>query len=182
VIVTGGSRGTGREFAHALARAGYAVVIGYAHSQGAADATVDELLTGGAAAIAIRADVADELDVERLFLETRQEFGGVDLVVQPPGWSSVPVRRAAGRHVRVGGAVVRFAGGGQAGRPADIAKVVSWLTAHPDVGSRDATWASFSDPHGNTWLVEEIVTRLPDREPRETKEDSEAVNLSPKAS
>lgn len=111
----------------------YAVVIAYAHSQGAADTTVDEILAGGGAAIAIRADVADELDVERLFLETREEFGGVDLVVEAPGRLSALVRGAAGRHLRAHGTIVSFAGHGKTGTPADIVNIVSWLTAHTRV-------------------------------------------------
>lgn len=136
VIVTGGSRGTGRDFARAFAGAGYAVVIGYAHSQGAADTTVDEILAGGGAAIAIRADVADELDVERLFLEAREEFGGVELVVEAPGRLSALVQRSAIRHLRAGGAIVSFAGCGR--MPAEIVEVVSWLETHPSVDSAAA--------------------------------------------
>jgi hypothetical protein len=129
VIVTGGSRGAGRDFARALAGVGYAVVIGYAHGQREADAAVDEILAAGGAAIGIRADVTDELDVERLFLETREEFSGVELVVEAPGWLSALVQRAAARHLRAPGAIVSFAGHGQAGLPVDIVTLVLWLTA-----------------------------------------------------
>lgn len=164
VIVTGGSRGSRRGFACALARAGYAVVIAYAHSQGAADATVDEILAGGGPAIAIRADVDDELDVERLFLETREEFGGVDLVVEAPGRLSALVRRAAARHLRARGAIVSFAGHGQAGRPADIVKLVSWLATHPSSELVDAHLEVFvlpvSDPDRAKRFYQDLGWRL----------------------
>jgi 3-oxoacyl-[acyl-carrier protein] reductase len=39
------------------------------------------VLGDGGAAVAVRADVKDELDVERLFEESRSAFGGVDVVV-----------------------------------------------------------------------------------------------------
>ena len=42
---------------------------------------VQAVLAGNAVAVAVRADVADGLDVERLFAETIEEFGAVDVVV-----------------------------------------------------------------------------------------------------
>jgi 3-oxoacyl-[acyl-carrier protein] reductase len=80
-IVTGGSHGVGRAVARKLASADYAVVISYLDSQPAADAAVAEILAANGAAVAVRADVADELDVERLFMETIDVFGHVDVVV-----------------------------------------------------------------------------------------------------
>jgi 3-oxoacyl-[acyl-carrier protein] reductase len=80
-IVTGGSRDIGRAVARKLAIQGHAVVINYINSQAAADAAVEEILAAHGTAVAICADVADELDVERLFRETIDAFGGVDVVV-----------------------------------------------------------------------------------------------------
>ncbi|HEY2600689.1 MAG TPA: SDR family oxidoreductase [Thermoleophilaceae bacterium] len=80
-IVTGGSRNMGRAVARTLAMGGYAVVIGYLNNQPAADAAIDEILAANGTAVAVRADVADERDVERLFEETIDAFGGVDVVV-----------------------------------------------------------------------------------------------------
>jgi 3-oxoacyl-[acyl-carrier protein] reductase len=80
-IVTGGSRGIGRAVARTLAARDYAVVINYINSRTAADAAVDEILAANRAAVAVCADVADELDVERLFRETIDAFGSVDVVV-----------------------------------------------------------------------------------------------------
>ncbi len=81
VIVTGGSRGIGREVTRKLASLGYAVVVDYARNQGAADAAVAEVLAADGTALAVRADVADELDVARMFTEATEAFGGVDVVV-----------------------------------------------------------------------------------------------------
>jgi 3-oxoacyl-[acyl-carrier protein] reductase len=80
-IVTGGSHGVGRAVARKLASADYAVAISYLDSQSAADATVEEILAANGTAVAVRADVADALDVERLFQETIDAFGHVDVVV-----------------------------------------------------------------------------------------------------
>ena len=80
-IVTGGSGGVGRAVARKLAIRDYAVVINYMNSQAAADAAVEEILAANGTTVAVRADVADELDLERLFSETIEAFGGVDVVV-----------------------------------------------------------------------------------------------------
>lgn len=81
VIVAGATRGIGRATADRLARNGWAVVVNYAHDQRSAESTVDEILGLGGMAEAIRADVTDELDVERLFSEAIESCGGVDAVV-----------------------------------------------------------------------------------------------------
>jgi 3-oxoacyl-[acyl-carrier protein] reductase len=80
-IVTGGSRGIGRAVARKLAIGDYAVVISYLNGTPMADAAVEDILAANGTAVAICADVADELDVERLFGETTEAFGGVDVVV-----------------------------------------------------------------------------------------------------
>lgn len=68
-----------------LAHRGFAVVVGYITNQVAADATVDEVLGAGGGALTIRADVGDELDVERMFTEATEAFGRVDAVVHTTG-------------------------------------------------------------------------------------------------
>jgi 3-oxoacyl-[acyl-carrier protein] reductase len=80
-IVAGGSRGIGRETIRRLTAGGYAVVVVYAHDQRTANSTVEAVLACGGAAVAVRADVTDDLDVQRLFAETVEAFGGVDVVV-----------------------------------------------------------------------------------------------------
>src|SRR5580704_8452474 len=84
-IVTGGSRGVGRATIHRLAPRGYAVVVNYLHDQRAAESTVEAILAGNGNAVAIRADIADDLDVQRLFAETIAAFGGIDVVVHAAG-------------------------------------------------------------------------------------------------
>ena len=80
-IVTGGSRGVGRAAARRLAAGGYAVAVSYLRGQRAAESAVDAILAGGGDAVAIRADTADDLDVQRLFAETIAAFGGIDAVI-----------------------------------------------------------------------------------------------------
>src|SRR5829696_1495933 len=80
-IVTGGSRGPGRELARKLASRGFAVVVVFLRDQGEAEAVVDGILAADGTAVAVRADVGDALDVERLFDATAAEFGELDVVV-----------------------------------------------------------------------------------------------------
>ncbi len=131
-IVSGGSRGIGREAIRRLAASGYAVVVVYAHNQRSADSTVEAVLACDGAAVAIRADVTDDLDVQRLFAETVEAFGGVDVVVHavPTQVVATPVAetdlddfdalwtatvratliidREAARQLRPGGAIVNL--------------------------------------------------------------------------
>jgi 3-oxoacyl-[acyl-carrier protein] reductase len=84
-IVTGGSHGIGREIARRLARHGHPVVVVYRRQQRRAETAVEEILATEGTALTVRADVADEFDVERLFSETTAAFGGVDVVVHAAG-------------------------------------------------------------------------------------------------
>ncbi len=103
-IVTGGSSGTGREVARALTSWGWAIVIVYLEHQRTAEATVEEILAAGGNVVAVRADPADDLDVQRLFAETTAAFAGVDVVVHTTTCSASLLYENAARHVRARGA------------------------------------------------------------------------------
>jgi len=106
VIVTGGSTVSGRELARALAGRGCAVVVVYLDDQRRAETAVDEIVGTNGTAIAVRADITDELDVERLFSETIATFRGVDVIVHAdPGVTRV-VNQQAASQLRHGGAIV----------------------------------------------------------------------------
>jgi len=80
-IVTGGSSGVGQATIRRLAASGYAVVVNYRNRQRAAESTVEAILANNGDAVAVRADIADDLDVQRLFAETVAVFDGIDVVV-----------------------------------------------------------------------------------------------------
>jgi 3-oxoacyl-[acyl-carrier protein] reductase len=84
-IVTGASRGIGAAIARRLASDGFAVVVNYAASSNEADALVAELKAGGAAAIAVKADVSNADDVRRMFDATEQQLGKIDVLVNNAG-------------------------------------------------------------------------------------------------
>ncbi|GAA2386268.1 SDR family oxidoreductase [Streptomyces glaucosporus] len=84
-IVTGGSRGIGRESVRRLAADGWSVVVNYAGRTSEAEAAVAEAAEAGGRAIAVRADVADESAVATLFDAAEEAFGGIDAVVHAAG-------------------------------------------------------------------------------------------------
>jgi NAD(P)-dependent dehydrogenase (short-subunit alcohol dehydrogenase family) len=80
-IVTAGSSPAGRAVARQLADRGYALILVYLDDQPRAEAAVEEILAAGGRVVAVRADLGDDLDIERLFDESIAAFGRVDLVV-----------------------------------------------------------------------------------------------------
>jgi 3-oxoacyl-[acyl-carrier protein] reductase len=105
-IVTGGSSQAGRDVARGLARWAWPIVVVYLQHQSGAEATVAEIIAAEGATVAVRADLADELDVQRLFTESVAAFGGVDVVAHTTTDSAALLYRHAARHIRPGGAIV----------------------------------------------------------------------------
>ena len=87
-IVTGASRGIGREAALRLAREGATVVINYAMSADEATEVVNLIEAAGGSAVAIQADIGKVADIQRLFCETNERLGRLDIVVANAGVSS----------------------------------------------------------------------------------------------
>ena len=79
------SRGIGRAVAKRLAQDGFAVVVNYLSNASEAEEVVAEIKVIGGEAITVKADVANQTDVERLFEETMKKFGSVDVVVHNSG-------------------------------------------------------------------------------------------------
>jgi len=87
-IVTGGSTGIGKATAQRLAREGAGVCVNYFSDKGAdgARAVAEEIgREGHAAAIAVQADVGQEDQVVRMVQQTKDELGGLDLLVNNAG-------------------------------------------------------------------------------------------------
>src|SRR5207248_6244184 len=78
----------------------------YLEHQRTAEATVEEILAAGGSVVAVRADPADDLDVQRLFAESIAAFAGVDVVVHTTTCSASLLYQNAARHVRPRGAIL----------------------------------------------------------------------------
>src|SRR5262249_29320967 len=84
-LVTGASSGIGEGVARAFGAAGASVVVNDAGNADAAHRVVDEVKASGSDAMAIRADVSNEADVERMFAEMERAWGGIDILVSNAG-------------------------------------------------------------------------------------------------
>ena len=84
-LVTGGSRGIGRETAVALARAGWQVAFSYRGNKEAAQASLVDIQALDVECAAIQADVASTEDRSRLIGAVLEQFGGIDLLVNNAG-------------------------------------------------------------------------------------------------
>lgn len=80
-IVTGASKGIGAGIAKAFSQEGAKVVVNYASSKEAAEKVVKSIKEKGGVAISIQADISKEADVTRLFEETKNTFGSLDILV-----------------------------------------------------------------------------------------------------
>jgi 3-oxoacyl-[acyl-carrier protein] reductase len=84
-VVTGASKGIGASIAKHLAAEGAAVVVNYASSKESADRVVAEIIGNGGKAVAVRADMAKQAEIERLLAETKKSFGRLDILVNNAG-------------------------------------------------------------------------------------------------
>jgi len=84
-LVTGSSRGIGAVTAIALAENGAKVIVNYNGSKNAADEIVEKIKARGAEAIALKADVSKEAEVENLFNEAIAAFGKLDILINNAG-------------------------------------------------------------------------------------------------
>ncbi|MCR4414489.1 MAG: SDR family oxidoreductase, partial [Thermoguttaceae bacterium] len=86
VLVTGGSSGLGRVLAEAFAQAQARVALVGLESD-AVRAAADELRAAGADVLGLPADITRQEDVDRVFSETLQGFGRLDVLVNNAGRS-----------------------------------------------------------------------------------------------
>jgi 3-oxoacyl-[acyl-carrier protein] reductase len=80
-LVTGAARGIGRAIAVGLAREGTDVIVNYRTRRDAAEEVVKEIEKAGSKVISIRADVANEAEVESMVNLAMEKMGGIDILV-----------------------------------------------------------------------------------------------------
>jgi NAD(P)-dependent dehydrogenase (short-subunit alcohol dehydrogenase family) len=84
LLVTGGSRGIGAATAVLAAKNGYDVAVNYREDERAASAIVEAVRSSGVRGLAVKADVAIEADVVRMF-ESVDTFGPLKVLVNNAG-------------------------------------------------------------------------------------------------
>lgn len=130
-IVTGGSGGIGRAIVSRLASEGVSVVVHYSGHPERAEEVVSQAQGAGGQAVALSADIGDEVGMGKVFADTADRFGGVDVVVNTAGIMPLaPIAemdletfdriqrtnlrgtfitsQLAARQVRAGGAIINF--------------------------------------------------------------------------
>jgi NAD(P)-dependent dehydrogenase (short-subunit alcohol dehydrogenase family) len=75
LLVTGASRGIGAAVALAAAREGYRVAINYVSDRAAAEGVASAIDKAGSKALVVKADVAREDEIKRLFDEIDRKLG-----------------------------------------------------------------------------------------------------------
>lgn len=84
-VVTGASKGIGAAIATRLGAEGATVVVNYASDKAGADKVVAAIEKAGGKAVAVGASVTKSAEVEKLFDETKKQFGKVDVLVNNAG-------------------------------------------------------------------------------------------------
>jgi len=98
-IVTGASKGIGAGIAKQLAAEGAAVVVNYSSSREGADRVVKEIAAKGGKAVAVKANLSDKTDIERLFAETKKAYGKLDILVNNAGvYEFQPLENVSAEH------------------------------------------------------------------------------------
>jgi enoyl-[acyl-carrier protein] reductase III len=80
-LITGGSRGIGRAIALGLAENGVDIVVNYVRHRKDAEATVAAIEEKGVRCLAVKANVAREADVDRMFEEIGKTYDRLDILV-----------------------------------------------------------------------------------------------------
>lgn len=86
-IISGASRGLGREIAISLAKNEYFTIITYANSPEKANDVVNTIEQFGGKAISLKADVGNHQEVKELFENVKYKFGRIDVVINTAGIS-----------------------------------------------------------------------------------------------
>ncbi|PAQ15850.1 3-oxoacyl-[acyl-carrier-protein] reductase [Bacillus sp. FJAT-42315] len=84
-LVTGASRGIGREIALELARQGADVVVNYSGSEAKANEVVEEIKALGRQAVAVQCNVSNAESVQEMVNETLETFGKIDILINNAG-------------------------------------------------------------------------------------------------
>lgn len=80
-LITGSSRGIGKEIAIMLAKQGYNIVINFARSRSQAEATAEEIRALGVEVLTVKANVGKQEKIKEMFTQIDETFGRLDVFV-----------------------------------------------------------------------------------------------------
>lgn len=85
VLITGASRGIGKAIAELFSENNYNVVINYRSSDAKANELYNKLSMNNRSAMLIKADVSNREQVDEMYAEIKQAYGGVDVLINNAG-------------------------------------------------------------------------------------------------
>lgn len=86
-VVTGGGRGVGRAISLAFAKEGANVVVNYAGNEKAANEVVEMITKMGRKAVAVKGDVGQDADAQKIVETCVQNFGSIHIIANNAGIS-----------------------------------------------------------------------------------------------
>lgn len=89
VLVTGGSKGIGKEIVYEFANAGYNVILNYNTSEQSARAIAKDLESCKGIIEPYKADVSNKYEVDEMVEYAYKEFGNIDVLVNNAGVSNI---------------------------------------------------------------------------------------------
>jgi glucose 1-dehydrogenase len=146
-LVTGANSGIGHAVALAMARAGADVVVNYVTHPEAAQEVITGIEQSGRRALAIRADVSNEEDVDAMFAQAVAAFGTLHIVVCNAGlqrdapltemtlaqWSTVIGVNLTGQFLCARAAAREFLRRGAVDVSAALGKIICMSSVHQQI-------------------------------------------------
>ncbi len=85
VLITGASRGLGRQLAYHFAKAGACVAINYFKSEGLAEELLEEINSFNDKCMIVYADVTKSVDVNNMYHKVMERYGRIDILINNAG-------------------------------------------------------------------------------------------------
>ncbi len=84
-VVTGASKGIGAAIAERLGSEGASVVVNYSSDKAGAERVAQKIEKNGGKALVVQANISRKADIDKLFRQTKDNFGHIDILVNNAG-------------------------------------------------------------------------------------------------
>ncbi len=84
-VVTGASKGIGAAIAERLGSEGASVVVNYSSDKAGAERVAQKIEINGGKALVVQANISRKADIDKLFRQTKDNFGHIDILVNNAG-------------------------------------------------------------------------------------------------